>query len=209
MYSLKPGEDVKNIKPEQPTSEFEPFIATLLRFVGLELGMPLELVLLDYSKTNYSSAKAALTQSMITFRMWQRLITRRFLDPVIDWKMDRFFADIGARRTPENSQYLWVPPGWKWIDPPREAQAHIDAAAAGIETLQNIAAEQGGFWRDNLKQRGKEINAAMTLAEELGGDVKWRDVIPATPKSNGSGFGNPVEDDKQPEDEDEQPKKEE
>lgn len=179
MWFLREGEDVENIKPEQPTQQFEPFIAVLMRFLGLELGMPLELSLLDWSKGNFSSQKAALTQAMRAFRIWQQIVNQRFLRPVTEWKLPAIFREVGARFTPEMGNYIWIPPGWKWLDPPRETQGHISAAEVGVETMQQIAAEQGDFWKDQMGQRATEIGEAMAAAKNLGADVSWRDLIPA------------------------------
>lgn len=179
VYYLKDTDKVENIKPEQPTDQFAPFIKTLIRFIGLELGMPLELALMDFSGTNYSSAKASLTQSAITSKVWQGTLDCRLLSPVTDWKLPAFFRDVGAQYSPEVAKYIWIPPARKWIDLPREIKAHVSGVSEGVETMQEVAAEQGHFWRDVTAQRGEEIKEAMEVAAAIGGDVTWRDIIPS------------------------------
>ncbi len=176
-WFLRPGESVDPIAPEQPTPQFEPFVVMLIRFAGLELGLPLEMALLDYSKTNYSSAKAAMVQADATTKGWQRTLKSRLLHPLTDWKLPQIFQEVGAEYSPELAKYVWIPPARKWIDPPRESQGHIDAAANGVESYQDIAAEQGKFWRDLMTERAEVIRAAKEVAEEL--DVDWTDIIPA------------------------------
>lgn len=195
-YYLRPGEDVKMIAPEQPTTQFEPFIRALLRFVGQELGMPLELVTLDYSDVNYSSARAALLQAQLAFRGWQAMIENRLLYPLVEWLLPTWCAQIGLAYD-SGMDYLWVPPGWQWVDPMNEVQANVEATSNGLKSLQQIASEQGYYWRDMLTQRAAEIAAAQEIAESAGVEgLTWRDIVPSKeekPAPQGFGQDAPAE----------------
>jgi len=160
IYYLRPGESVTQIKPEHPSTQFEPFMKSMLRLVGLPLGLPLELVLLDFSDTNYSSARAAFLQAYIGFRTWQYFLDSRFLRPLSDWKLTHFFKELGIKDTPENRKFVNIPSGWAWVDPMKEAQGAKIAIELGLTTLRDEAAKYGKFWEDNVAQRKIEIAAA-------------------------------------------------
>lgn len=195
---LKPGEDFKGFTPTQPHDQFAPFLRAMLRIAGNVLGMPLELAAMDFSQTNYSSARAALLQAYRSFRVWQQLLQDKFLKPVMLWRMKAWAqeegwkaprgkrAEKGWRRVKlEGDKELWIPriryipPGWEWVDPDKEVKANKNAAAAGMRTLADIAADLGRDVTELIDQRAREIGAAQKVAEKLGDDVTWRDVIPA------------------------------
>jgi capsid protein len=145
------------------------------------------MALLDFSRGNFSSQKAALTLADETRKGWQRLHKERLLNPVTRWKLPTFMREVGAKIPIEEAKFVWIEPGRKWLDQPRETQGHIDAVGAGVETLQDVASDMGKFWKNLENQRAAEIAYAKDLAKELskdGEEVSWRDIIPAKEGSN-------------------------
>ena len=65
---LEDGEEITQLNPAQPTASFPDSLTMLMRLTGLTLGMPLELVLLDFSRPSFSasSATAAACRSVIS-----------------------------------------------------------------------------------------------------------------------------------------------
>ena len=63
---LQPGEDIGVIKPERPNQAFADYVRAATRFIGAGNSLPLEMVLMDFSQTNYSSARAAILLSWLT-----------------------------------------------------------------------------------------------------------------------------------------------
>lgn len=55
------GERPHVLNSNRPGDSFAPFVERLLRAVGASVGLPYEVVAKDFSKTNYSSARAALS----------------------------------------------------------------------------------------------------------------------------------------------------
>jgi lambda family phage portal protein len=55
-----PGDKVAPFTPSRPNSGYGQFVENVLRHIGAGLNMPFELLMKDFSKTNYSSARAAL-----------------------------------------------------------------------------------------------------------------------------------------------------
>jgi hypothetical protein len=63
MIPLPPGTKMNAFAPTRGTSELESFATLMLRHIATGLNMPYELVFKDFSKTNYSSARAALLEA--------------------------------------------------------------------------------------------------------------------------------------------------
>lgn len=164
---LRPNESLTQVSPQQPTQNFPDFIAALVRFAGLNLGLPLELVMLDFSRTNYSSARAALLQAYRAFRTQQQEFIDQFLGRVYPWWISKM-VKLGRLEVPAEIRdsfwdHEWMAPGWAWVDPVKEIQAAMMEVDAGLNTRTNIAASHGREFTkivSQLAQEEKELNFA-------------------------------------------------
>jgi len=160
------GDEIQMQTASRDTGGFDPFVRSILRLIAAALGLTYEELSMDFSQTNYSSARAALAiawDELLTFRS---LIADQIANPFfVAWLEEAF--DIGAIVPPPGapdfydamdaySECLWIAPGKGVIDPTKE----IDAAAARIEanlsTLERECAEDGEDWNDVLAQRAIE-----------------------------------------------------
>jgi lambda family phage portal protein len=160
------GDEIKmNASPRQ-TASFESFSTSFLRSIASARGLTYEQVSMDWSKTNYSSARAALNE------MW-RMMTRLFavfvdqmVTPVYFGFMEEAF-DRGYLRAPKGAPefwdmpgaYLparWIGPGRGYVDPVKEAEGASTRMGARISTLETECAQQGEDWEDVLDQCAHE-----------------------------------------------------
>ena len=153
---LNPGESVSPVVPAHPSQNLNEFLATMFRRIGLEFGLPLELVTLDFSRTNYSSARAALLQSQKRFRTIQSEMAA-VVKRVYRWRVSKWIKEgvLGAR--PDAWLCRVIPPSWPWVDPVKEAQANLLGLDGGWTTLAEICASQGRDFVDVLRARQREI----------------------------------------------------
>jgi len=159
---LNAGEEIQQVTPQQPTQNFPDFVAALLRFAGLNLGLPLELVMLDFSRTNYSSARASLLQAYRSFRTLQQRFIDQFLSRVYPWWLSVMVKN-GDIIVPDDIadsywDHKWMAPGWAWVDPTKEIQAAAMALDMGITSLSQIAGEQGNDLASIFEARQHEID---------------------------------------------------
>lgn len=157
------GDKVTTIDPKNPSQNFQDLLATLGRLVGLSFGLPLEVAFLDFSRTNYSSARAALLQAHKVWEIHQGMMAG-FASKVFSWWLMR---EIKAGRIPVRRDALkhdWIKPGWKWVDPEKELNADLAAVDAGIMSLADLAEKQGKDLVKLLERRAEEIK----LKEKLG-----------------------------------------
>jgi lambda family phage portal protein len=167
---LLPGEEVQTAIPQRAGGTFEPFVLAVLRSMCAALGLPLLLVLKDFSKVNYSSARAALLEARRFFRSYQQWLACRFCQPV--WEMLLEEAWLKAELPgvnlfgPEREDWLrarWIAPGWGWVDPVKEVQASKLAVQSGISTLADENAAQGRDWEETRDQQKTERDSYAAL----------------------------------------------
>lgn len=152
-----PGESIEQIVPQQPQQNLTEFLAMVLRVLGLPLGMPLELILLDFSRTNYSSARASLKQAQITFTRMQQRFRNVVLHRLWRWRISKFIKSGELPVRDDAWSHRWIAPGWQWVDPLKEGESQLLAVDAGFETLTEVAATMGRDFGEIVAQRKREI----------------------------------------------------
>lgn len=153
---LEYGEEISTLSPSQPHQDLVEFITLLTRFLGLAFSLPLELVLLDFSKTTYSSARAALLQAQRAFRSVQMYYINRFCKPIYRWKVDEWVAKGELDDVEDKYDLDVIPPGWSWVDPQKEVEADLLAVDAGFLTLSDVITSRGNATPEDVFRRRKE-----------------------------------------------------
>jgi lambda family phage portal protein len=185
MYG-SPGQKPEILKSERPGNSFPVFVETLLRSVGAATGLPYEIVAKDFSKTNYSSARAALLEAYRVFCYYQCLLSNHHNQPIWDmvfeeaWLRGRIKLPKGApdfylaRRAYTNAK--WIPPKRGAIDPVKEVAAGKEEIISLMGTLADWYAEQGEDWQEQLRQIARERDFMktlnLTIADIPGFDLK-------------------------------------
>jgi lambda family phage portal protein len=184
---LNAGETVTFGDPKRPSGTFAPFVEAVLRSIGSSLGLPLELVLKDFSKTNYSSARAALLEARRYFRADQTWLASRLCQPCWEWVLEEAWlreylpaVDLLGEPREDWMRVSWIAPGWGWVDPVKEVESSKIAIEAGLSTLADECGAQGRDWEDVMVQRKRE-------------DDRRKELGLAAPAATPSGPGRPAE----------------
>ncbi|MDD5500510.1 MAG: phage portal protein [Candidatus Omnitrophica bacterium] len=178
---LLPGENITSFNPQRPGATFEPFVERILKAISAALGLPYELVAKDFSKTNYSSARAALLEARRYFRMRQEWLARKLCQPVWEMLLEEAYLSrqIKAETFYENERYWtnasWIAPGWEWVDPLKEAQAAEVGLKNGIVTYSDLYAQEGKDWEESFEQRKREATKMKELDLEFPSDEKAKE----------------------------------
>jgi lambda family phage portal protein len=201
IVPLPLGDKLHSFSPARPSVAYDPFVTTAARYIGAGLNMPYELVLKDFSKSNYSSARAALVEAWRSFTGRRDWIGRNFYQPVYDLWFEEM-VDAGKIEAPgfyENraawTRARWIGPGRGWIDPLKEAQAAELRMDIMVSTLEDECAEQGKDWEEVLEQRAIE----QTRLKKLGLDqvvLQAKKLRPKGDPSTDGGDGSAPEDGK-------------
>jgi lambda family phage portal protein len=160
------GKSVSSFTPNRPTTAFDAFVERLLRQIAAALGLPYELVAKDFSKVNYSSARAALLEARRMFRMHQARVSSTFCQPVWEWFLEELWIkglwaqgyDFYALR-PALTVARWIAPGWEWVDPMKEVNASVTAVKENQSSLADELAARGRDLDETLEQRARETRA--------------------------------------------------
>lgn len=160
VWYAEQGQKAQMVNPSRPTTAFDPFVDKLIRMIGASLGLPYELVMKDFSKVNYSSARASLLEARRFFRGRQQFHAHRMGQPI--WTMVQREAYVQGELTGVNLfardadlwlKAAWIAPGWGFVDPTKEVQAAKEAIASGLSTLPDECAALGGKdWQENALQ---------------------------------------------------------
>lgn len=162
IVPLYPGEKLTAFNPGRPSVGFAAYMEATLRHIAAGLNIPYELLLKDFSKTNYSSARAALLEAWRYFRSmrswladyWAQVCYELWLEEAVSLgEVDApdFYANKAAW-----CEARWIGSGRGWVDPVKEAQAALIRIDGGLSTLEAECAEQGVDWEEVLYQQARE-----------------------------------------------------
>lgn len=172
--ALFPGEKIGFFNPTRPSAQMEAFMGTMLRnFAACRPTHTAETVTLDYSRVNYSSARAAMLVAARSILRERLSFGVRFGMPVYHAVIEEAVMS-GMVELPPGAPdfhdalgaYLacdWMGPAMGWVDPVKEAQAAGIRIDGGLSTLQQECADQGKDWRDVMEQRARERAYAVKL----------------------------------------------
>ena len=163
---LRPGEKLVAIDSKRPSSGYVAFENAVLRNMAASIGCSAEQLSQDWSKTNYSSARAALLEAWKTLTRRRKDFAAGFASPVYSAWLEEAI-ERGELPMPANapdfleargaySHCQWMGPARGWIDPVKEAQAAVLRMDAGLSTLKQECAEQGLNWKKVVAQRAIE-----------------------------------------------------
>lgn len=170
--NLLPGEEPVPSNPGRPNEQFDPFVASCFKQIGMAIGMPYEVLTMAF-QSSYSAAKGALLTAWRFFMSHRDWLASYFCQPVYElWLADEvaegriaapgFFADPVLRAAWCNA--VWVGDGPGSLDPEREVRAAQARVNMGISTLQAESLLLDGVdWQTKHAQQVEE-NAARRAA---------------------------------------------
>jgi len=161
-----PNEKPHVLESSRPSPNFAVFSEFVLRAMAASIDMPYEVLAKDYSKTNYSSARAALLEAWRVFLLYRSWLVRHYCQPVFgmvieeNWLAGRIkfpakapdFYD--ARLLYTNA--LWIGPPRGYVDPVKEIAATVTALENRLTTYSAALAETGRDFAEVMDEREEE-----------------------------------------------------
>lgn len=175
MSMLAPGERIETVASNRPYGEFSPFAHEMLRSVAAAAGVSGEQVTQDYSEVNFSSMRVGIVNSEKTYARRVADFNSNTATPVFaGWLHEAMdigdLDDVLPRSAPtfmearaEYSRNRWLGAARGWYDPVAERQGKVLGLEAGFDTLEDVCAEQGDDWEENLDQRAVEAETCRRL----------------------------------------------
>lgn len=187
MFHGQPGESVQGIDRNIPGKDFPESIRMFLRLLGLPLGLPLEIILLDWTKSNYSQSRAVLEQAFETFECYQDILEAAFFAPLLAWKIDHWSGAVSKKAMDELRLGVnrdgapvveWIRPSFPWLDQLKEAQAQAAKLDRTLTTHAHVCKSLKLDREDVLATREQEVTEAIEIGQRLSKkfdtDVDWR-----------------------------------
>jgi lambda family phage portal protein len=165
VMDLPPGVEPAQTSPGRPNQQFSAFVTALIQQVGSALGIPAELLFLNFT-SSYSASRGALLEAWKLFFYWRKWWAANFCQPIyFEWLCEavlkgriqapHFFDDPAVAYA--YSWAEWNGPTQGQLDPLKEVKAAIARVDAGFSTRQRETMElTGGDWELNNRQRAKE-----------------------------------------------------
>lgn len=173
---MMPGSEIKMNNAPRQTASFASFQTAFLQSIASALGLTYEQLSMDWSRVNYSSARAALNEVWRSVKRMCSVFVEQIVEPIYYAVMEEAF-DRGYLKLPASAKPLgmegiaandnlsvfqsmpgallrarWIGPGRGWIDPLKEAQSSALRMGSRISNLQMECADQGHDYEDIIDQ---------------------------------------------------------
>jgi lambda family phage portal protein len=163
VIPLYPGDKITPYNPQLASDVYKDFLEAGFRHVGAGVGMPLELVTKDFSRTSYAAVRAALMEAWRFFAGRRKWLTDNWLQPVYELWLEEAI-NRGLVEAPDfydnraaYTEAWWIGAARGYVDPVREASAAEMRMRIGLSTAEIECAEQGRDWEEVAEQRGHEL----------------------------------------------------
>lgn len=181
VLNLDREDDVVQIKPEQPTTNFDSFVFANLAMIGAQSGLPLSLWLLDMRQVNFASARVAVLLAGSVISVWRRWLAERLLIPILQWRLHMALQRGGTGVRGENGVVYGVgkpggvPAGYDdirvgfpplpVIDTGSQYQAEAFAVEKGLKTFEDV---QTNFFGRDYREHIDTLSRERKEREERG-----------------------------------------
>lgn len=169
VLRLFPGDDFQFTTPQHPGPNFADFADAFHGEMAAGQNVTREQYTRDYSKTNYSGARAGLQEAWKFFTSRREVILGRKASAVYALWLEEAI-DKGEIKLPPGAPDFyeakaaycrgrWIGPGKGAIDPLKEAQADELEMDMGTLTYEDACATRGKDWEEQLDQIQREKQA--------------------------------------------------
>lgn len=171
---LAKGEKMNIPDLNRPSGQFEGFNRAMLKGVAAGAGGSFESISKDYSQSNYSSSRLAISSERDNWRILQDWLVKNFHQPIFEAWLDMAVLAGEIRipdyekRTAEYQDVRWLKRGWSYIDPLKDISANKIAVDEGFTSYTAIMAQNGDDIEEVLAERAYEQKLAKQYQVNLG-----------------------------------------
>jgi capsid protein len=194
-YHGEAGETLKGFSPNIPNSEYFQQVRLIMQILGVNFGLPLCLVLMDGSETNFSGWRGAVDEARKGFVADQLNLVRRLNKPAYEWWLTQEAKEDAALRKylkPTGKikllGHIWHPPTWSYIEPVADAEGDATQLRNALTSPRRLHAARSRDWEevseeiiddnlyaiDNAAKKAAMFNADNPTSPP----ITWRDLIP-------------------------------
>lgn len=190
----QPGEELQGFSPNVPNSEYFEQVKLILQVLGVNFGLPLCLVLMDGSETNFSGWRGAVDEARKGFVADQLNLVRRLHKPAYEWWLSREIADDASLRNREGNPKIklyshnWNLPTWSYIEPVADAEGDATQLRNSLTSPRRLHSARGSDWEEVCEEiiadniyaisNAAKVAAEFNIANPTSPPLTWRDLIP-------------------------------
>ena len=166
MTFLNPGQKFSQIDPKQPTQNHSAFMKTEGIHFGASVSVPYFLLFGDWEATNFSSSRGGLGEAKQIWKDLQEFVAEKLCRRIFHEWLKRAWLYGKIEMTAGNYQELhnpkWIPRGWDYIDPTKDAAADVLRLQNRLITPSEILTERGEDYNEFLDRwaADRELAAA-------------------------------------------------
>ena len=165
IVGLNPGEKMNTANPGRPNAAFDPFVDSILKYIGAALEIPHEVITGHFS-VNFSAARAALNEAWKFFKAKRKWLADCYCQPIYEnfmWEAvlsgritaPGFMSDPMIRKA--YLQADWIGPARGQIKEGEEVKAAKGRLESFITTIDQETIEMTGKgFKQNIRQIKKE-----------------------------------------------------
>jgi len=176
IMELGPGEGITVVDPNGISKDAADFLKLQQGMFNAGAGVSYEGGSRDLGRVNYSGARQGAIEDELTYAEEIELLKDVLLSEVFETFLISAVLS-GLLRIPDfwdnKESYLrheWVESPKKWIDPYKEARAMEVAMSTGAKTFQQVSAEGGKDWMQQIDDMAAAREYAASKGIEIGGD---------------------------------------
>lgn len=188
----RPGEKLSVHAPNLPGDGFLKHSVQVLTFIAVNLGIPVQVLLLDPTQSNFSSWRGAMDIAQHGFVDIREWMTTQFYRPVYEWWLrseiarDSEMAAIYTELGDAIFGHQWTAPYDPYIDPSKDVIAETNQVNGRLDSRRNVLARRGldldevdrDIVDDQVRLLRTCAEGARTLNTEFPeGGFTWRDVL--------------------------------
>lgn len=179
---LVPGEELQMVTPGNKGSNAVEFTRASVKKFSAGLGADPISVSQDYSDVNYSSARMSVasnwrghevTRDDLVYDIGMPMV-RGFLEELFHSKALALPRGVAPAdfydALPALARGRFMASGPPMLDPEKERRGQLQGWNIGLDTIEQMAAEEGDDWRELLRQKAKEIAEMRRLGVPLPGE---------------------------------------
>jgi hypothetical protein len=188
-----PGEKLQGFSPNVPNAEYFVQVKLILQVLGVNFGLPLCLVLMDGSETNFSGWRGAVDEARKGFVADQMNLVRRLHKPAYEWKLSQWIDEDSTLRKLQSNKKLnlyghnWNLPTWSYIEPVADAEGDAVQLRNSLTSPRRLHSARGNDWEEIAEEsiddniyaisRAAAKATAFNAANPSSPPLTWRDLI--------------------------------
>ena len=198
------GESLEAFNPDLPVATFFDHMRLILTYISINLNIPLIVLLMDGSETNFSGWRGAMELAKDGFIDLQHQFIGNWHRDIYLWRVRRTLAtnprarSLAMQEGVDAFHHAWKTPGWPYIEPMKDAGADLLQWRNCLNSMDSIQAARGRCWEDVVP---KIVSSNSLLIEQCMKEaarlkkaypdfqLDWREVMsPPTPDNVNAWF---------------------